>query len=89
MVIMNIYHILFLKIYAISFTSRKFGYKEQVTRGHNIVADGWAGASNPHPTQLPPQHSTKYSIQNAHFPTFRLVVTDGRTDGPTDGQSLL
>ena len=22
---------------------------EQVTRGHNIVADGWAGTSNPHP----------------------------------------
>ena len=23
--------------------------EKQVTRGHNIVADGWAGASNPHP----------------------------------------
>ena len=27
---------------------------KQVTRGHNIVADGWAGASNPHPHQKPP-----------------------------------
>ena len=31
--------------------------EEQVTRGHNIVADGWAGASNPHPHPDPPQHS--------------------------------
>ena len=22
---------------------------KQVTRGHNIVTDGWAGAANPHP----------------------------------------
>ena len=22
--------------------------KQQVTRGHNIVVDGWAGVSNPH-----------------------------------------
>ena len=29
---------------------------EQVTRGHNIIADGWAGASNPHPHLGP--HST-------------------------------
>ena len=28
---------------------------EQVTRGHNIVANGWAGASNPHP--YPKLHS--------------------------------
>ena len=26
---------------------------------------------------------------NAWFPTFRLVLTDGPTDGRTDGQSLL
>ena len=25
-----------------------------MTRGHNIVADGWAGASNPHPLPNPP-----------------------------------
>ena len=28
---------------------KEINKKEQVTRGHNIVADGWAGASNPHP----------------------------------------
>ena len=34
---------------------------KQVTRGHNIVADGWAGASNPHlQTTLPPHKN----IQN-------------------------
>ena len=26
---------------------------KQVTRGHNIVADGWAGASNPQPHPKP------------------------------------
>ena len=28
--------------------------KEQVARGHNIVADGWAGASNSYPHPTPP-----------------------------------
>ena len=27
--------------------------KEQVTQGHNIIADGWAGASNTHPHPKP------------------------------------
>ena len=27
--------------------------KKQVTRGNNIVADGWAGASNPQPHPNP------------------------------------
>ena len=30
---------------------------KQVTRGHNIVADGWAGASNPHSHSMPPTHT--------------------------------
>ena len=67
----------------------------KVTRGHNIVADRWAGASNPHPhPNLPPtlKHTQKV-FQNARFPTFRLVLTDGPTDGwtdgPLDGQSHL
>ena len=34
--------------------------KKQVTRGHNIVADGWAGANNPHAYSLPP-HAHSYS----------------------------
>ena len=36
---------------------------EKVTRGHNIVTDGWAGASNPHPHPNLPQtlkHTQKY-----------------------------
>ena len=60
---------------------------EQVTRGHNIVADGWAGASNPHPHPNPPltlKHTQKV-FKNAHLPTFPLVLTDGWTDGRTDG----
>ena len=34
--------------------------KQQVTWGHNIVADGWAGASNPqpHPSPNPKPPST-------------------------------
>ena len=48
-------------------------YLEQVTRGHNIVADGWAGAANPHPhptphpTPLPTQTQTQsfYSTMGA------------------------
>ena len=61
---------------------------KQVTRGHNIVADGWAGASNPHPYPIPlPTLTHTKSIKNARFPTFQLDDpgrTDGRTDGPTD-----
>ena len=65
---------------------------KQVTRGHNIVADGWAGASNPHPHPMPPHQHTypkKYLKRSFfHFST-RGLRTDRRTDGPTDGQSLL
>ena len=67
-------------------------------RGHNIVADGWAGAANPQPhpkptTYPPPTHShtnnTNCSIINTHFSSFQLEcdnssVTDGPTDGPMD-----
>ena len=52
---------------------------EQVMRDHNIIADGWAGASNSHshPTPNPSYKHTK-SIYNAHFPTFGLVSKDWR-----------
>ena len=56
---------------------------KQVTRGHNIVADGWAGASNHHTHPIP----SPKRILNARFPTFQLD-DPGRTDGRTDGQSL-
>ena len=61
---------------------------EQVTRGHNIVADGLAGASNPQPNPNPhPSHTNlhkKYPKRLFfHFST-RSLPTDRRTDGPTD-----
>ena len=37
---------------------------KKVTRGRSIVADGWAGASNPHPHPNPPtilKHTQKVS----------------------------
>ena len=46
--------------------------KNQVTRGHNIVADGWAGAANTHEKLL--------KCLFSHF----LTRADGRTDKPTD-----
>ena len=48
-----------------SFKERKRGFSyglyaiEQVTRGYNIVADGWAGASNAHPHTNPNPHTLK------------------------------
>ena len=53
---------------------------KQVTRGHNIVADGWAEAANPyphptpHPTPLPTQiHKQQvaqgqYVVSDTHCP---------------------
>ena len=58
-----------------------------MTRGHNIVADGWAGASNPqlHPMPPPPTYIPKIAPKTLvfHFST-RALRTDGRTDGRTD-----
>ena len=62
---------------------------KRVTRGHNIVADGWARASNPHPHPNP-AHTLKHTqkvFKNAHFSTFWLLIhgqTDRLKDGPTD-----
>ena len=74
---------------------RKKVRKKQVTRGHNIVVDGWAGASNPHPHPNTPsthKHTQKVS-KTLIFTLFDSIITDGLTDrlmdGPTDGQSLL
>ena len=53
-----------------------------MTRGHNIVADGWAGASNPHPNPNPPptlKHTQKLS-KTLVFPLFNsMTMTDGWT----------
>ena len=60
--------------------------------GHNIVADGWAGASNshPHPHALLPKHTHSQKASKTLVPLFDLFPringqTDGRTDGWTDG----
>ena len=46
----------YIYTFLISFWNNFFHHKvtKQVTRGHNIVADVWAGASNPHPRLNPP-----------------------------------
>ena len=62
--------------------------RKQVTRGHNIVADGWAGASYPYPHPNLPltlKHTQKVSLTLV-FPHFNSMTTDQRTNGPTDQQ---
>ena len=55
-------------------------------RGHNIVADGWAGSSNPHPHPNPPptfkpaQEVPKLLI----FSLLNSMAPDGSTDQWTD-----
>ena len=48
---------------------------KQVMRGHNIVADGWAGASNPHPH--PNIHHTQ-KVSKTLF--FHFVIPNQRPD---------
>ena len=55
--------------------------------GHNIVADGWAGAANPHPhptplpTPLPTQTHTQKASETLVFPLFDSCSwTDRRTN---------
>ena len=59
-----------------------------MTQGHNIVADGWAGASNPQPNPNPhPSHTNihkKYPKRLFfHFSTLSLW-TDRWTNRPTE-----
>ena len=55
-----------------------------MTRGHNIVADEWAVASNPHPPPNPPA-TLKHTLV---FPLFNsITMTNGQMDGPTDGRT--
>ena len=68
--------------------------KKQVTRGHNIIANGWAGADNPNPHPRPPHtHSHGETITAAtskcvfsHFPT-QSPQMDQRTDERTNGRT--
>ena len=62
---------------------------KQVTRGHNIVVDGWAGAYNPQslpnsPSGLNTLLHTHKHVEMGISSTFELCVTDPLTDGPMD-----
>ena len=57
------------------------GQRRQVTRGRNIIADGWAGVCNPHLHPRPPHSHTEYSF--SHFLTWSSQ-TDGLTQGRMD-----
>ena len=59
--------------------------EKQVTRDHEIVADGWAGASNPNPHPKSPTHMHKKHLKRS-FPHFFTHV-HGPTDRPTDGRT--
>ena len=67
-------------------------WNEQVTRGHNIVADGWAGASNPqpYPKSCQPHTNThrKYPKRLFFCILTRSLPTDQRTDGRTKPSQL-
>ena len=55
-----------------------------------IVADGWAGAANPHPhptphpTPFPTQTHTQKNLKTLLFPLFDSC---SGTNGPTDGRT--
>ena len=60
---------------------RKKRGEQQVSRGLDIVADGWAGASNPHPHPTHKKYLKRLFSHNStrvHEPTDRW--TNGRTD---------
>ena len=56
---------------------------KQVMRGHNIVVDGWAGASI-----LPPiPHAPTHTQQLSKTVIYALFDSCPRTDGPTNGRT--
>ena len=60
---------------------------KQVTRGHNIFADGWAGAVIPHlhPTPYPKPFPTRTQAQKASKAlVFLLLDSCSQTDGRTE-----
>ena len=64
-------------------------HDEQVTRGHNIVADGCAGAANPHPHPIP-KLKKHLKCSFSHFSTRvhgPMQRPDRRADGRTDGRT--
>ena len=64
-----------------------------MTRGHNIVADGWAGAYNPHPYPRPPRTNSRTQIitmvlsKARDFVLINSITPDGTTDRRTDKAS--
>ena len=58
-----------------------------MTRGHDIVANGWAGASNPNPhlTPFPTQTHTQKALKRSFF--HFLSCVHGPTDGSMDGRT--
>ena len=59
-------------------------------RGHNFVADGWAGAASPYPHQMPHQPPPNRDTQKASKCLVFLLfdscswTDEGPTEGPTD-----
>ena len=71
------------KFYAAEIASAIGAYPlvKQVTRGHNIVADRWAGSSNPHPHPNYHTHKQTQKVSKALvLPVFDSITTDQRTD---------
>ena len=70
---------------------RKRVENKQVTRGHNIVADGWAGVANPHPQPTPhpiPTPSQTPAQKASKTLVLPLLDSCSRTNGPTDKASF-
>ena len=65
----------------------KLYVQKQVTRGHNIVADGWAGASNLHPYPVTPNKHTQKVSKTLVIPLFHSMTSDRHTDGWTNGRT--
>ena len=57
---------------------------KQVTQGHNIVADRWAGASNHHPHLMRPPPLTHIPIKHLKRLFFHFSTRSSRTDRRTD-----
>ena len=46
--------------------------QKHVTRGHNIVADGWVGALDPHPHPRPPQMHSRTQTISVNFASSQI-----------------
>ena len=84
--------IAYITVY-IAYNLQNGNYIQQVTRGHNIVADRLAGAANHHPhltsyqTPFPSQTHTQTALKRSFF--YFLTHAHGPTDQQTNRQSLI